>query len=105
MKKRGFKEVYQIEGGIVRYGKKFGDDSLWEGSLFTFDARLAIDFSKKTKVIGECEKCSKPTRQFYNCANLACHELVLLCDECANYDVNQGCIHELSNKRDSEMIG
>lgn len=55
MKKRGFKEVYQIEGGIVRYGKKFGDDSLWEGSLFTFDARLAIDFSNKTKVIGECE--------------------------------------------------
>ena len=105
MKKRGFKEVYQIEGGIVRYGKKFGDDSLWEGSLFTFDARLAIDFSNKTKVIGECEKCTKPTKQFYNCANLACHELVLLCDECANYDVNKGCIHELTNKRDSEMIG
>lgn len=34
MKNRGFKEVYQIDGGIVRYGEEFGDDSLWEGSLY-----------------------------------------------------------------------
>lgn len=32
MKKRGFKEVYQIDGGIVKYGEKFGDDGLWKGS-------------------------------------------------------------------------
>jgi len=29
MRNRGFKEVYQIKGGIVRYGNKFGDDGLW----------------------------------------------------------------------------
>ena len=43
MKNRGFSEVYQIKGGIVRYGNKFGDDGLWEGSLYTFDDRLTID--------------------------------------------------------------
>ena len=94
MKKRGFKEVYQIEGGIVRYGMKFGDSSLWEGSLYTFDARMAIDFSDKAKVIGECEKCSSATKQFYNCANVSCHDLVLLCENCAANQSNKYCSHE-----------
>jgi UPF0176 protein len=45
MKNRGFQEVYQSKGGIVKYGQEFGDDGLWEGSLFTFDDRLTMDFS------------------------------------------------------------
>lgn len=36
MKNRGFKEVYQIDGGIVKYGEAYGDDGLWEGSLHVF---------------------------------------------------------------------
>ena len=56
MKNRGFQEVYQIKGGVVRYGDKFGDDSFWEGSLFTFDDRLTIDFSDHTKLIGNCAR-------------------------------------------------
>jgi len=105
MKKRGFKEVYQIKGGIVRYGKKYGDDSLWEGSLFTFDDRLAIDFSPKAKVIGECDSCKAPTKQFYNCRTATCHELVLLCDECAKVTDNKTCIHDQGRKYDPEFIG
>ena len=105
MKKRGFKEVYQIKGGIVRYGKKYGDDSLWEGSLFTFDDRLAIDFSPKAKVIGECDSCNAPTKQFYNCRTATCHELVLLCDDCAKVTDNKTCIHDQGRKYDPEFIG
>lgn len=105
MVKRGFKEVYQIEGGIVRYGNKFGDDSLWEGSLFTFDARMAIDFSTKTKVIGECERCQAKTNTFFNCATASCHELILLCEGCSKLDSNLSCIHTGTNKRDVEMVG
>lgn len=105
MKKRGFQEVYQLQGGIVRYGKKYGDKGLWEGSLYTFDSRMAIDFSDDTKVIGECEKCSAPTKQFHNCANVACHDLILLCEECAKTNVNKSCTHDHSGSRDSEMIG
>jgi UPF0176 protein len=105
MKKRGFKEVYQIKGGIVRYGKKYGDKSLWEGSLFTFDDRLAIDFSSKAKVIGKCESCNSPTKQFYNCQTATCHELVLLCDECAKGTDNKRCIHDQGRKYDPEFIG
>jgi len=105
MKNRGFKEVYQIQGGIVRYGKKYGDDGLWEGSLYTFDARMALDFTESAKVIGQCEKCSAPTKQFHNCANIACHDLILLCDSCAVENVNRSCTHDRTRTRDSEMIG
>jgi UPF0176 protein len=105
MKNRGFKEVYQIQGGIVRYGKKYGDDGLWEGSLYTFDARMALDFSQNAKIIGECEKCSAPTKQFHNCANIACHDLILLCGSCALENINKNCTHDHIRTRDSEMIG
>lgn len=105
MVKRGFSEVYQIEGGIFRYGTKFGDDSLWEGSLFSFDNRLAINFSKKAKVIGECERCSTPTNTFFNCKTTVCFELILLCEDCSKLDSNLSCVHTGANLRDPEMVG
>jgi UPF0176 protein len=91
MKNRGFKEVYQIKGGIVRYAEKFGSKGLWEGSLYVFDKRMHMDFAADTKVIGECEKCEAPTKQFYNCNNLGCRDLILLCDECAKVESNRDC--------------
>lgn len=94
MKQRGFQEVYQIEGGIVRYGEKFGDQGLWEGSLYTFDGRKTVDFSDNTKVIGQCDVCQAPTKSFYNCANDFCHKQYLLCDSCASNQANMRCTHE-----------
>ena len=61
MKNRGFKEVYQFDGGIVRYGEEFRDKGLWEGSLYVFDRRLKIEFSDEAKVLGTCNLCSAPT--------------------------------------------
>ena len=84
MKNRGFKEVYQIDGGIVRYGEEYGDDSLWEGSLYVFDKRLKIDFSDHSKVLGQCDYCSSSSNQFYDCANLECRCLFLVCQNCAD---------------------
>ena len=78
----GFKEVYQIDGGIVRYGESQGDKSLWEGSLYVFDDRLNIDFTPDAITIGKCEKCSAPTSTFRNCLFLGCRDLILLCDDC-----------------------
>jgi len=84
MKNRGFKEVYQIEGGIVRYGEEFGDDSLWEGSLYVFDKRMKMNFSDHTKILGTCDFCSAKTDQFFDCSNLSCRYLFLSCANCAN---------------------
>ncbi len=82
MKKRGFKEVYQIDGGIVKYGEKYGDDGLWEGALRVFDNRKVTTFTDHAKTIGTCIHCQSPTSNFENCADISCNELVLLCDGC-----------------------
>ena len=82
MKNRGFKEVYQIDGGIVKYGEKYGDDGLWEGSLHVFDDRMGIKFSNNAKDIGKCVHCGNSTSNYENCSNKACNELILVCADC-----------------------
>lgn len=82
MVNRGFKEVYQIDGGIVKYGETYGDDGLWEGSLRVFDDRMTIDFSDHAKVIGVCSHCDSPTNNYENCAWANCNDLVLICLNC-----------------------
>jgi UPF0176 protein len=91
MLNRGFKEVYQIEGGIVRYGEKFKDKGLWQGSLYVFDKRMTVNFSDQAEVIGECEVCEGKTSNYVNCSNLACKDLVLLCESCVQEPENSAC--------------
>jgi rhodanese-related sulfurtransferase len=63
MVNRGFKEVYQLDGGIVRYGETFKDQGLWEGSLYVFDKRMHLEFSEDAKTIGECVRCAGAHQQ------------------------------------------
>ena len=93
MKNRGFSEVYQIKGGIVRYGEAFGDKGLWEGSLYVFDNRMNVEFTDDSITIGECNLCQAPTSKFHNCPNLLCRELTLLCDECVEQHSSSACSH------------
>jgi len=83
MVNRGFQEVYQLDGGIVRYGEQYGDRGLWEGSLYVFDKRMHLEFSPEAKTIGECVRCQAPTSKFENCSNQSCRNLTLYCTECA----------------------
>lgn len=83
MKKRGFKEVYQLDGGIVKYGEAYGDKGLWEGSLYVFDNRMNVRFSEDSKDIGECIHCNTKTSNYENCALPSCNDLVLICEECS----------------------
>lgn len=82
MKKRGFKEVYQIDGGIAKYGEAYGDDGLWEGKLYVFDNRQVTSFSEKASDMGSCVHCRQNTSNFMNCANKSCNRLVLVCKDC-----------------------
>lgn len=88
MKKRGFKEVYQIDGGIVKYGEAYGDDGLWEGALRVFDNRMTMTFSDHAKTIGTCVHCGSKTSNFENCALPECNDLVLICEECTHDEMN-----------------
>jgi len=91
MKKRGFKEVYQIDGGIAKYGETYTDGGLWEGSLYVFDGRMNVKFSDKAKDIGECVHCHGKTSNYENCALKSCNNLVLVCETCIKDATNLFC--------------
>jgi len=80
---RGFSEVYQMKGGIVRYGQAFGDLGLWEGALSVFDGRKAVTFTPDAEIIGRCTSCGVGSSRMENCANLACRTQMVVCDSCA----------------------
>jgi UPF0176 protein len=105
MKTRGFKEVYQIDGGIITYGKEIGDDGLWEGALHTFDNRMSLKFSERSKSIGQCEDCSGAATRFYDCPKVPCNALNLLCAKCAQGMSSQVCSHPQRKYSNAELIG
>jgi UPF0176 protein len=82
MLNRGYKEVYQMDGGIAKYGEKYADDGLWEGKLFVFDDRMQMGFSDKAKDIAECEKCGKKTSNLVNSSNIR-RKLHVICEDCS----------------------
>ncbi|MBO9533514.1 MAG: rhodanese-related sulfurtransferase [Solirubrobacteraceae bacterium] len=83
MKSRGFDDLYQLDGGIARYGEVYGDRGLWRGSMYVFDGRMTVDFSDSPTVIGECVHCSAKTSRMQNCDLGACRMQIVLCEECA----------------------
>ena len=82
MIKRGFENVYQIDGGIVRYGETFGNQGLWEGSLYVFDKRGTMDFGDGAKVIGSCTACGGETNHVGDCAVADCTRQVVAHPDC-----------------------
>ncbi|MFC3300339.1 rhodanese-related sulfurtransferase [Arthrobacter agilis] len=91
MVNRGFREVYQLDGGIVRYGETYRDRGLWEGSLYVFDKRMHLEFSDDAVTLGRCVRCEAPTNTFANCSNPECRNLTLYCEGCAADPVTLRC--------------
>ncbi len=80
---RGFQNVYQLHGGIVRYGKETNGEH-FEGSCFVFDDRMTVPISQNAKPISNCEYCDKPEDHVLNCANMKCNRMIICCDDCAH---------------------
>lgn len=83
-KHHGFKNVYQLEGGIIEYARQVkaeGLESKFIGKNFVFDHRLGERITDD--IIAHCHQCGKPCDTHVNCANEACHLLFIQCDECA----------------------
>lgn len=83
MKHKGFKDVYHLDGGIVKYGQQFGDDGLWEGKCYVFDKRMSVAFSDDAKDIGRCANCGLATSHQENCADRSCNLQFVVCEACA----------------------
>ncbi|TPN87952.1 oxygen-dependent tRNA uridine(34) hydroxylase TrhO [Aquimarina algicola] len=84
-KHKGFKNVFQLEGGIIEYARQIEEQKLenkFLGKNFVFDHRRSERISDD--VIANCHQCGKPCDHHVNCANEACHLLFIQCDECAS---------------------
>jgi len=105
MRNRGFEEVYQIEGGVVRYGEKYKNRGLWQGSLYVFDSRMKHDFAPNPDVIGRCDRCEAATSEFFNCGDAACRDLILLCENCAKLEASFECNSTHTRGRKTLEVG
>jgi UPF0176 protein len=83
-KHQGFKNVFQLEGGIINYAKQIKEEGLeskFIGKNFVFDHRLGERITDD--IIAQCHQCGTPCDTHVNCANEACHLLFIQCDSCA----------------------
>lgn len=92
-KHRGFSNVYQLEGGIIKYAHDVENRDLenkFIGKNFVFDDRREERISND--VIANCHQCGEPYDIHTNCINDACHILFIQCEKCA--EKYEGCCSE-----------
>jgi UPF0176 protein len=89
LKDYGFNEVYQLNGGVIRYGLERGAGH-WRGKLFVFDDRMVVPISEDNQeTLTACQCCDKKVDHYYNCANMDCNGLFIACKEC--FEKEKGC--------------
>lgn len=83
LREHGFKDVYQIDGGILNYIQQF-PDTYWEGGMFVFDDRKVVEPNTKEelKYTSNCHFCGKPTAYHINCHNIDCDKIIVCCHDC-----------------------
>ena len=82
-KHKGFKNVYQLEGGIIEYTRQIKEEKLenkFLGKNFVFDERRAERVSED--IISKCHQCGSPCDTHVNCKNKGCHLLFIQCEAC-----------------------
>jgi len=97
MKHKGFKNVFQLEGGIIKYAqdvRQSGLENKFIGKNFVFDERLGERIS--SDIIARCHQCGEPCDDHTNCRNDGCHLLFIQCAACAQ-KFNGCCSEECKN--------
>jgi UPF0176 protein len=81
---RGFENVYQLHGGIIRYGLEAGGAD-FDGKCYVFDNRVAVEVNRiNPKVISTCYVCADECDRMVNCANPECNRHVPICESCGD---------------------
>ncbi len=79
---QGFGEVYQLHGGIIKYGLEQGGED-FEGKCYVFDNRITTEVNQvNPSVISTCYVCGTINDRMVNCANPHCNRHVALCTSC-----------------------
>ena len=79
MMNEGFEDVYQLDGGILRYLKDVQEENLWEGECFVFDERVTVDKNLKPGSFLQCFGCRRPLSKTdleskYYKKGISCHQ-------------------------------
>jgi UPF0176 protein len=106
LKNEGFKDVYQLDGGIVTYGQ---DPEVqgkgFDGNCYVFDERVSVRINQTDEhvLVGECHHCGSSTDRYINCADDTCHLQHLVCEDCAvtmNSYCSTSCLeHDMAMQR------
>lgn len=84
VQKQGYKNVYQLYGGILNYLKNSPNDQ-FEGECFVFDHRVAVDQNlQPSKTYSLCPHCGQPGKTEIQCKRCDTHEFI--CEDC--YQLN-----------------
>lgn len=79
---KGFENVYQLHGGIIKYGLEAGGED-FEGKCYVFDNRIVVDVNKVNPVtVSRCYICENECDRMVNCANPVCNNHVPICENC-----------------------
>lgn len=81
---QGFKDVYQLDGGIVSYMEKYPNEDFL-GKLYVFDSRIATGYytdDPKHEVVGKCIFCEAPCERYTNCVVNDCNRKFIACETC-----------------------
>lgn len=85
LKREGFEKVYQLDGGIVTYGK---DPEVrgegFEGKCYVFDERIRVEVNRAdgVQVVSRCLHCGQTSDRYVNCAWTRCNAQHFCCETC-----------------------
>ena len=96
----GYKNVYQLEGGILKYLEEYPEGH-FKGECFVFDRRVSVDSNlKPTNMYSSCPHCGNPGKERIACSNCGCDTVV--CHRCVSRaDRNacsKNCAHHIRRK-------
>jgi len=78
----GFKDVYQLDGGILKYAKEGGGED-FEGKCYVFDGRVVVNVNTVNPVlVSTCIHCETPSARMINCVNELCNNQIVMCEAC-----------------------
>lgn len=105
---KGFKDVYQLNGGIVSYMEKYPNQNFL-GKLYVFDSRVVMGFntdSEAHKIIALCDKCGNLSDNYVDCKYIHCkgHKQYICCNECLEKNENHYCSNKCSQMDLETMI-
>jgi len=93
---QGFENVYQLHGGIIKYGIEEGGED-FDGKCYVFDNRVVVSVNKvNPKVNGKCYVCEDPCNRMVNCANPECNNHIPICEKCG-WELEGACSEGCKN--------